>query len=134
LLLDRHGRRPGARRLRAFVDACAQGGATRSRAERMFLALVQRARLPLPHTNVLVEGYEVDCLWRAQRLIVEVDGFAYHSASRSFDSDRRRDAALVAAGWRVMRVTWRQITGEPEAVAARIAQALARSGADRREA
>ena len=41
---------------------------------------------------------------------------------------RRRDADLVAAGYRVVRFTWRQITGEPEAVVARLAELLAQAG------
>ena len=52
---------------------------TRSEAERRLLALIGQARLPRPETNVRVHGYEVDLFWRRQRLIVEVDGFAYHS-------------------------------------------------------
>jgi very-short-patch-repair endonuclease len=43
-----------------------------------------------------------------------------------FERDRRRDAALTARGLRVMRVTWRQIVNEPEAVLVRLSQALAR--------
>jgi very-short-patch-repair endonuclease len=75
-------------------------------------------------TNVRVGGYEVDALWPAERLIVEVDGFAFHSARSSFESDRKRDAELTAAGYRVIRVTWRQLVEEPEAVVARLARAL----------
>ena len=73
--------------------------------------------------------YEVDFLWREQRLVVEVDGFAYHSDRAAFERDRRRDADLAALGYTVVRVTWRQLVDEPAAVVARVAQALARSGA-----
>ena len=69
-----------------------------------------------PETNVYVEGYEVDVFWPDQRLIVEVDGYAYHSTRQAFERDRARDAALQAAGYRVVRFTWRQITHEPHAV------------------
>lgn len=100
---------------------------TRSQAERRLLDLVRRAGLPRPATNVRIGRYEVDALWREQRLVVEVDGFAYHAGREAFERDRRRDADLHAAGYRVLRVTWRRITGEPEAVVATIAQALARS-------
>lgn len=60
-----------------------------------------------------------------QRLIVEVDGFAFHSTRQAFERDRLRDAELQPAGYRVMRVTWRQIATTPEAVIARLAAALA---------
>ncbi|HEX2167269.1 MAG TPA: DUF559 domain-containing protein [Longimicrobiales bacterium] len=65
-------------------------------------------------------------LWRTERLVVEIDGFAFHGSRDSFERDRRRDAVLTAAGLRVMRVTWRQLTGTPEALLVSIAQALAR--------
>ncbi len=100
---------------------------TRSEAEAQLLALIRAADLPAPLTNVLVEGFEVDVAWPEQRLIVEVDGFAFHSTRAAFERDRLRDQALQAAGWRVMRITWRQIAGTAEAVVARIAAALALS-------
>jgi very-short-patch-repair endonuclease len=98
---------------------------TRSEAERRFVALVRAAALPPPDHNAHVDGVEVDLLWREQRLVVEVDGFAYHSGRATFERDRMRDARLVALGIRVMRVTWRQIVYEPSAVVAALAQALA---------
>ncbi len=70
-------------------------------------------------------GFEVDFLWRDQRLVVEVDGFAFHSSRAAFEKDRLRDAELQARGFRVLRVTWRQIVDRKEATLARIAQALA---------
>jgi very-short-patch-repair endonuclease len=49
-----------------------------------------------------------------------------HRASRkSFEQDRARDAALTASGLRVLRITWRQLVEQPEAVIARVAAALA---------
>ena len=45
----------------------------------------------------------------------------------SFERDRRRDAALTAVGYRVMRLTWLQLSETPEAVVAMIAAALARA-------
>ena len=72
-----------------------------------------------------VAGHEVDHLWQPQRLVVEVDGFAFHSTRAAFERDRRRVADLLAAGYRVIRVTWRQLTQEPAAVVASLAAALA---------
>lgn len=116
----------GVARLREVLGA--DGPAfTRSEAESRFVALMRKAQLPRPDMNRIVAGYEVDALWPDQRLVVEIDGFAYHSSRESFEADRRRDAVLAAAGLRVFRVTWRQIVHEPEAVLVRIAQALART-------
>jgi very-short-patch-repair endonuclease len=98
---------------------------TRSEAERRALDLIRRAGLPAPQTNQRIEGHEVDLVWRQARLIVEIDGYAYHSTRRSFEQDRRRDQRLITAGWRVVRVTWRQLTERPEAVAVMLATALA---------
>ena len=100
-------------------------GFTRSRAERRLKALVARAGLPAPLTNVRLNGHEVDALWPAERLIVEVDSYAHHASRRAFEDDRARDATHAAAGFRTLRVTWRQLTGRPELTAARFAAALA---------
>ncbi len=75
--------------------------------------------------NTHLHGYEVDALWPAQRLIVEVDSYAHHSSRKAFESDRTRDAIHAAAGYRTLRVTWHQLTRTPELIAARLALALA---------
>jgi very-short-patch-repair endonuclease len=72
-----------------------------------------------------VAGYEVDAYWPAERLIVEVDGWAYHSSREAFERDRRKDAALQAAGRRVVRITWRRLTKEPFSVSAQLGALLA---------
>lgn len=123
-LLARHPRRPGSRRLAALLAGGARPALTRSEAEARFLALIRKARLREPEANVVVSGYEVDLLWRAERLAVEIDGYAFHSSRAAFEADRRRDAVLAASGFRVVRVTWAQLSKEPEALLARIAQAL----------
>jgi very-short-patch-repair endonuclease len=99
---------------------------TRSEAERRFLELTRAARLPAPETNARLGQYEVDFLWREQNLVVEVDGYAFHSSRSSFEQDRRRDAELATKGIRVMRCTWRQIQDERDALVATLALATAR--------
>ncbi|MGH2888051.1 MAG: DUF559 domain-containing protein [Solirubrobacteraceae bacterium] len=61
------------------------------------------------------------------RVVVEVDGFATHGTRAAFERDRRRDQILLAAGYTVIRVTWRQLVEQPLAFVARLAQALARA-------
>ncbi len=46
------------------------------------------------------------------RLIVELDGYAFHRTVAAFERDRRRDAALQLAGYRVMRFTHRRLEAE----------------------
>ena len=100
-----------------------QPGPTRSVFEDAFLAFVHRHGLPAAEVNQLVAGYEVDMLWRPQRLIAELDGRAYHEDT--FEEDRERDATLTAAGLRVVRVTWRRLTRQEEREAARFRALLA---------
>jgi very-short-patch-repair endonuclease len=76
-----------------------------------------------------VSGYEVDFVWPNERLIVEVDGFAFHSTRAAFERDRARDRTLHAAGYVVLRVTWRQLVRGPEMVVAELAAALVRQRA-----
>ena len=106
---------------RALHDA---PGFTRSEAERRLLALLKRAGLPAPETNVRVHGHEVDMYWRSQHLAVEFDGWAYHSTRAAFERDRLKDADLLLHGERVMRITHRQIAHAPDALLARVAAAL----------
>ena len=95
---------------------------TRSEMEERFLALCDHNGVPRPKVNTHIEGEEVDFAWRDRRLIVEVDGYAYHRAPSTFESDRERDVMLVLAGWRVMRFTWTQLTTRPAWVAGALAE------------
>jgi very-short-patch-repair endonuclease len=93
---------------------------TRSEAERRLKALCKAAGLPAPKMNARVAGYEVDAFWPAQKLIVEIDGYAYHRTRQAFERDRRKDAALTAAGYRVVRITWKRLTTEPLSLTAQL--------------
>jgi very-short-patch-repair endonuclease len=124
-LLTRNPRHRGAAAMRAVTTAAGAPAMTRSEAERRLLELVRSAGLPAPLVNQRLHGHEVDFHWPGPRLVVEVDGYAFHSSRSSFERDRRRDAELIARGYRVIRVTWRQLTHEPETVVALLASALA---------
>jgi very-short-patch-repair endonuclease len=117
--------RPGSPALRALIDDPGGAALTRSEAEARALALIRRAGLPAPEANVRVGGFEVDLYWRDAGLIVEIDGFAYHSSRSAFERDRDRDARLQLSGNTVIRITWRQLETAPEAVVATLARALA---------
>jgi very-short-patch-repair endonuclease len=130
--LERAGRQRGSSTARKLLATNAAPALTRSEAEERLLTLVRSAQLPQPDVNVRLGRYEVDFLWREQGLVVEVDGFAFHSSRLAFERDRLRDAELQAHGWRVIRVTWRRIVHHPEVVVARIAAALVSSPGSRR--
>jgi very-short-patch-repair endonuclease len=67
---------------------------------------------------------EVDCVWPTRGLIAELDGRAIHDATDAFENDRARDRRLEAAGWHVIRVTWRQLHDEPVEVEADLRRLL----------
>ncbi|MGI9629114.1 MAG: type IV toxin-antitoxin system AbiEi family antitoxin domain-containing protein [Longimicrobiales bacterium] len=127
-LLVEHPYRRGNAKLAVALGLGGGPSLTRSEAEVLFLSLVRRAELPLPRTNVVVEGLEVDILWRRERLVVEIDGFAFHGGRAAFERDRERDVRLTAAGFRVIRVTWRQLKERPEPFLVRLGRALAVKG------
>lgn len=94
--------------------------ATRSEMEERFLRLCDDHGIPRPETNSVIEGIEVDFVWRDRRLIVEVDGYAYHRSPSAFERDRERDVTLTTRGWRVLRFTWAKINRRAGWVAASI--------------
>lgn len=98
---------------------------TRSDLETLFLDLCRRYGLPRPEVNVKLGSWEVDFLWRVQRVVVETDSFAYHHGSVSFQEDHARDLDLRAAGFTVLRFSERQLEEEPGRVVADVARALA---------
>jgi very-short-patch-repair endonuclease len=112
--------------MRALLAAEGEPAITRSEAERLMRRLIRQAQLPQPKSNVKVAGYEVDFLWPKQRVIVEVDGYRFHSHRSAFERDHRKDLALQEAGYLVIRITWRQLEDEPLAVIAHVARALDR--------
>jgi predicted transcriptional regulator of viral defense system len=113
----------GAGRLRAALMD--DSGITRSEAELALKRLIRRSRIPPPRTNVKVAGYEVDCHWPELGLVVEVDGAGFHGTPRAFQTDRDKEAALHAAGKRLIRVTRWEAVRRPEATIARLATATA---------
>jgi very-short-patch-repair endonuclease len=80
---------------------------------------------------VLVAGFKADFLWPEERLIVEVDGYPFHSGRAAFEHDHRRDIAHKNAGYEVLRFTGRQLESEPFYVLAVIARALDRRSLSR---
>lgn len=113
---------PGRARLLAVLDEHAAHGAEfdRSELERRFLALTVQAGLPRPRLNHWVDGMEVDAVWPAPRIAVELDGWEYHRHRRAFQRDREKTNALTAAGWTVLRFTHHDVTRRPAEVAAQL--------------
>ncbi len=95
-------------------------GPTRSEFERRFPPFCKRHKLPVPQMNAHVAGHEVDTLFVVERVIVELDSWEFHKDRRSFESDRERDAATLAADHATIRLTWERFTKTPDREAARL--------------
>jgi predicted transcriptional regulator of viral defense system len=117
--------RPGSAKLRtALTRHQPRLALTRSVFEERFLALCESAGLPLPECNATIDGLMVDMLWRAEGVIVELDGHDAHDSRAQIERDRRRELRLRAAGFVVLRYTWEQVTREPKLVLGDLTAAL----------
>ncbi|MDR0365700.1 MAG: endonuclease domain-containing protein, partial [Bifidobacteriaceae bacterium] len=99
-------------------------------AEVVFVKLMRRHGITgwTPNARISLAGYGpavVDVWFAAARLVVEIDGWAAHNSQEAFQKDRTRQNALVAAGLRVLRFTWHDLTKRPDYVADRIQSLLA---------
>ncbi len=127
-LVARYPRRPGTPNLNRLIEEHRIVPTdTRSHLERRFLTFLDANDLPRPLVNELEDTITPDFRWTAERLIVELDGFETHGTRAAFERDRARDRALTAEGWRVVRVTQRQLDDAPEQLAREL-RALLRSG------
>ena len=97
-----------------------------SHAERLLVGLLRAARITGWKLNYQVQGYLIDLAFPAQRVAIEVDGWAWHVTADRFVDDRRRQNALVNLQWTVLRFTWHDLVGRPDGVVDEIRVALSR--------
>ena len=129
-VLGRANGRRGAAALRALASYDATSAVeTRSELELRFLDLVREAGLPVPQVNVVVEGFVVDAYWPSAGVVVELQGYAYHSDREAFERDHARLARLKLASYEVLALTWRQVMEAPAWVAGAIWTLLGRTAA-----
>lgn len=103
--LERAPRRPGAAAARRLLEG--ERRRTRSELERRYLRFCSRFGLPRPpELNAWIAGHNVDCLYRRNRLAIELDGRTHHERRAQMEADRRRDADYQLAGLRILRLTW----------------------------
>jgi very-short-patch-repair endonuclease len=123
--LTRVAARRGTRRLQDLITLLAPDRErARSHLERLFLALTRRAMLPKPIVNYEIAGRCRDFAWLEQRLVVETDGYRYHSSRQARRRDNRRDRHLTALGWRPVRFTYEEVAFEPAELAEELADLL----------
>lgn len=128
MLLERYPGWRGSRNLQALLESRQTPMITRNDFEEAFLVLVDRCAVRRPRMNapLAIRGrfFEIDALWEAERVAVELDSRGVHGTHKKFESDRLRDRVLVAEGWKTMRITWRQLQDEPEEIARDLRLAL----------
>jgi Protein of unknown function (DUF559) len=110
------------RRLLVELGAPAEG---RSPLEIRFAEFLREHGIPSPAQNVLVLEHEVDALWPASKLVVELDSWEHHSDRAAFERDRARDPELMLAGYRTIRITHRRLDTEAHQTADQIMALLA---------
>lgn len=126
--LGAHGWKTATKLLVAAADRAG------SAAERLMVRLLRSSRIHGWTLQHPFGPYLIDVAFPSARVAVEVDGWAWHVDVLRFQSDRRRQNALVAAGWTVLRFTWHDLTGRPAEVVAEIKAEVTRPAADRRSA
>jgi very-short-patch-repair endonuclease len=126
-LLGRHPQTRATNRVRRQL-AHPERAPTRSEFEDAFLIFAERFELPEPLVNTEVAGHEADIFFPEHKLVVELDGWDTHSHRTQFESDRDRDADLLAAGVATVRITWDRMTLTPGREAARLQTILGRRG------
>jgi very-short-patch-repair endonuclease len=121
----------GRKRLQRAMIFYREKGFTRSGGERRLLAALADANVPRPAVNNFIEGYELDFYWERERFAVELDSWEHHGARRSFERDRKRQEELAMAGIETIRITGTRLKREPDRLARRIAEHLARRRRER---
>jgi very-short-patch-repair endonuclease len=130
-VLERANGRRGAAVLRAVLAGLEEPALTDTDLEERFLMLCRAASLPRPEVNVWLDIDELpavraDFLWRAERLVIETDGWESHGTRQAFERDRRRDERLKLAGYELLRFTRRRIVADPSGVMSTVTELLAR--------
>lgn len=127
--LARRGRK-GTASMRELLEGMGPGYIPpASELERVARRLFVAHDIPPPRFEVHLGDDDVigrvDCTWTEAKLVVELDSDRFHGSKPARERDRLRDNRLVAAGWRVIRVTWEDLTQRPLEVVAQIRVALA---------
>lgn len=118
--LARNPTRPGAKKVRRVLENHYIGSTpTANDFEEALLTLTRALGLPDPEVQFWIDPgdgeppIKADFAWPDRRIVVETDGRRTHGTKQAFEADRRRDQRLIAAGWTVIRTTWRQLKQRP---------------------
>lgn len=112
--LERAPNRMGAPLVRRLLEA--DEAHTKSELERRYLLFARSQRLPCPdRVNGRLSGHTADCVYERERLVIELDGKAFHRRRDQMRKDRRRDIDYQVAGHRIARLVWDDL--HPDAAA-----------------
>lgn len=120
--VGRTGSSEAARLITAAADRA------ESAAERLLVTLLRDAGVTgwvLAHP---FGNHRIDLAFPEARVAIEVDGWAWHVDAERFGADRRKGNALTRAGWTLLRFTWHDLHGRPEACVAEILAMIAGMG------
>ncbi len=127
----RAGKRRGSPKLTHLIER--DEPHTRSELERRFLRFARHHAIRRPdRLNARLGASEMDARYDAERVVVELDGRAFHRRGDQMRADRRRDAALHLAGWIPHRIVWEDLNPfDAPATAATLATLLSSRAAPR---
>jgi Protein of unknown function (DUF559) len=118
--LARNSMRRGAKAIRHVLNTHYIGSTpTENDFEEALLALTRSLGLADPTAQYYIDPGDgeplirADFAWPDRKIVVETDGRKTHGTRQAFETDRRRDQRLTAAGWTVIRTTWRQLNHRP---------------------
>lgn len=128
--------RPGTPTLRRLLEERGRGAEPlESALEAAVWRVLVASDLPRPVRQhpVCVGGatFRLDFAWPDSQVALEADGYLFHAGRRAFVDDRARAARLVAAGWRIVPVTWDQVRDAPDELVASVHSAIAHASMKR---
>jgi very-short-patch-repair endonuclease len=121
--------RKGVGKLRRLLDERdGAGRPSESRFETRLNRLLLTHGLPPTRQFKIWNGGDfvarVDFCFVEARLIIEADGYQWHSSRRAWQRDRERRNELTALGWQVIQVTWDDVTRNADRTVERIRSLL----------
>jgi hypothetical protein len=122
-LVNRLAHLPQAQRIAPLIGL--EGTPTRSGWEDEFPAFCNNHGLPKPVMGAAIQGFVVDALFPAEKMIVELDSWEFHKDAIAFQTDRERDAETLAQGFATVRITYDRIHQAPQSEADRLRAILA---------
>lgn len=115
--------RTGAPEAKRLLKVAANGA--RSEGERLLIREFRARKIGGWVVNYRWGGYELDFAFLAEMVVIEIDGWAFHSDHDAFHQDRIRQNDIIQS-WTILRYTWVDLTERMDHVIAEIVATLDR--------